>query len=134
MLYREIAYRDFVMFDALVHRTLETSIPDSPMNPFSRWCPIAATHPSKWMVPIMLGFRDFQCPSSHDLENSDLPMDYLPRNFFRSDGCRRPSSAIIRTHPKCNHTLIFLLENSSSSFASCFSINENSSNNLPLCH
>jgi hypothetical protein len=54
----------------------------------------------------MSGYRDFQCPSSHDLENSDLPMDdilmttprvrtsllspvaYLPCSFYRSDGCQ----------------------------------------------
>jgi hypothetical protein len=54
----------------------------------------------------MSGYRDFQCPGSHDLENSDLPMAdipmttprvgtsllapeaYLPRSFCRSDGCR----------------------------------------------
>jgi hypothetical protein len=56
--------------------------------------------------PDYVGFRDFQCPGSHDLENSDLPMAdipmttprvgtsllapeaYLPRSFCRSDGCR----------------------------------------------
>jgi hypothetical protein len=44
-----------------------------------------------------------------------FPMAYLPLHlphFCRSDGCRRPSSAIIRAHPKFNHTLIFLPENS----------------------
>jgi hypothetical protein len=63
-----------------------------------------------------------------------FPMAYLPRSFCRSDGCRRRSAAIIRAHPKFNHTLIFLPENSSSSFASSFAINDNISNNLPLCH
>jgi len=75
---------------------------------FSQWCPIAATRPSKWTVPIMSGFRDFQCLGSHDLENSDLPMvnipmttphvetsllapeSYLPHSFCRSDGFRWP--------------------------------------------
>jgi hypothetical protein len=55
-------------------------------------------------------------------------MAYLPRSFCRSDGCRRRSAAIIRAHPKFNHTLIFLPENSSSSFASSFAINDNISN------
>jgi hypothetical protein len=32
MPYREIAYRDFVMSDAIVHGTRETPIPDSPMK------------------------------------------------------------------------------------------------------
>jgi hypothetical protein len=36
----------------------------------------------------MSGYRGFQCPGSHDLENSDLPMAYLPHSFCRSDGCR----------------------------------------------
>jgi hypothetical protein len=54
----------------------------------------------------MSGFQDFQCPGSHDLENSDLPMAdipmtiphvgtsllapkaYLPRSFCRSDSCQ----------------------------------------------
>jgi hypothetical protein len=39
-----------------------------------------------------------------------FPMAYLPRSFCRSDGCRRRSAAIIRAHPKFNHTLIFLPE------------------------
>jgi hypothetical protein len=55
----------------------------------------------------MSRFYDFQCPGSHDLENSDLPMAdipmttphvetsllspkaYLPRSFCISDSCRR---------------------------------------------
>jgi hypothetical protein len=32
MPYREIAYRDFAMSDAIVHGTRETPIPDSPMK------------------------------------------------------------------------------------------------------
>jgi hypothetical protein len=36
----------------------------------------------------MSGFRDFQCPISQDLENSDLSMAYLPCSFYRCDGCR----------------------------------------------
>ena len=63
-----------------------------------------------------------------------FPMAYLPRSFCRFDGYRRPSSTIICTNPKLKHTLIFLHENSSSSFASSFAINDNISNNLPLCH
>jgi hypothetical protein len=55
-------------------------------------------------------------------------MAYLPHIFCRSDSCRGCSAAIIRTHPKFNHTLIFLLENSSSSFTSSFAINDNISN------
>jgi hypothetical protein len=76
------------------------------LSSFSRWCLIAATRPSKWTVSIMSGYRDFQCPGSYDLENSDLPMAdipmttphvgtsllapaaYLPRSFCRSDDCR----------------------------------------------
>jgi hypothetical protein len=48
------------------------------LSGFSWWRSISATRPSKWTVPIMSGFRDFQCPGSHDLENSDLPMADIP--------------------------------------------------------
>ena len=58
------------------------------LSSFSQWCPITAMRPSKWMVLIMSGYQDFQCPSSNDLEKSDLPMAYLPPSFCRSDGCR----------------------------------------------
>jgi hypothetical protein len=64
----------------------------------------------------MSGFRDFQCPGSHDLENFDLlmadipmttpcvrtslisPEAYLPRSFYRSDDCRQPCTKSNGSH------------------------------------
>jgi hypothetical protein len=87
--YREIAFRDSTM-----HETYVLGISDIPISDSSQvtdTCPprwsllrlfpcalMAATRPPRWTIPITSGFRDFRCPVSLDLENSDSPNADIP--------------------------------------------------------